>query len=210
MAHIYIITNKTNNKSYIGKTEHIDPNKRWQEHCQDYKRDYYKKRPLYKAMNKYGLENFTFKILIKTKNPEIDEVLYIEKYNTYNKGYNATLGGDGKKLINESREQEIIRYYLKNPDINYSDLKRKFNHDNKTFKNIFLKHNINYTYVDTKQGASKKVNKYDLKGNLITSFKSSSEAARDLGDITKNKNITNCCNGKRKTAYKFIWKWAVQ
>lgn len=92
MAHIYIITNKTNNKSYIGKTEHIDPNKRWQEHCQDYKRDYYKERPLYKAMNKYGLENFTFKILIKTKNPEIDEVLYIEKYNTYNKGYNATIG----------------------------------------------------------------------------------------------------------------------
>lgn len=207
MAYIYIITNKINNKSYIGKTENINPLKRWEEHCKDYKRDYYKNRPLYKSMNKYGLDNFEFKILLKTNIPEKDEIKLIKKYDTYKNGYNATLGGDGKKLISKTKEKEIIKYYLENPNTSYNELKNIFNHDRKTIKNIFNKYDIKYIYKNTHKSISKKIMQYDLKGNSIMSFNSAAEAARHLNNKATNTHIVNCCNGKRKTAYGFIWKW---
>ena len=57
-GYIYKITNLINQKAYIGKTTSTIE-KRWKEHCQDYKRRQYEKRPLYDAMNKYGIENFS-------------------------------------------------------------------------------------------------------------------------------------------------------
>ena len=38
--------------------------KRFQEHCRDYKKERCEKRPLYDAMNKYGIENFVVEELI--------------------------------------------------------------------------------------------------------------------------------------------------
>ena len=49
-------------------------------------------------MNKYGIENFIVEELCECDNEELSsyEIQYIEKYNTYSKGYNATKGGDGR------------------------------------------------------------------------------------------------------------------
>lgn len=58
MAYIYKITNDINNKVYIGKTL-LSIEKRFKEHCKDYKREGKEKRPLYRAMNKYGIEHFS-------------------------------------------------------------------------------------------------------------------------------------------------------
>ena len=58
MGYIYKITNDTNNKIYIGKTEYVDPLKRWKEHLTDYKKDRNKHRPLYSAMKKYNFKIF--------------------------------------------------------------------------------------------------------------------------------------------------------
>ena len=60
MGYIYKITNQINGKMYIGKTEHLDPNRRWKEHTRQCVLNEYRKRPLYYAMNKYGINNFTF------------------------------------------------------------------------------------------------------------------------------------------------------
>lgn len=210
MAYIYIITNKINHKSYIGKTEYSDPNKRWNEHCNDYKREYYKNRPLYKAFAKYGLNNFEFKVLLETNTPEKDEIKLIKEYDTYSKGYNATLGGDGKKLITPEKEQEIINYYLTDPlKISYNKLAIYFNYDLKTIKKILKDNNIDYTYTQSNRVVTncKKINQYDLNNNLINTFKSAREAARHLGNEKKNSHIIGCCNNKRKTAFNYIWKW---
>jgi len=53
---------------------------------------------------------------------------------------------------------------------------------------------------------SKSVNKLDSNKNIIETFYSAAEAGRAIG---KNySSISNCCNGKRKTAYGFNWEYA--
>lgn len=54
--------------------------------------------------------------------------------------------------------------------------------------------------------SSKRVCQYSLVGNLITVFNSISETSRKLGINVAD--ISNCCNGKRKTAkgYKFVYE----
>jgi len=84
---IYLITNKINNKQYIGKTsQSLD--KRWYQHCKnaEYGLDTY----LYRAIRKYGVENFECVYIADGLNDE--EVLLIEQYNPV---YNMTKGGDG-------------------------------------------------------------------------------------------------------------------
>ena len=108
---IYKITNIVNNKVYIGKTlETME--KRWKEHQKDSSR--FTDRPLYRAMNKYGLENFTIEIIDE---PNIDllserESYWIEYYKSYHHGYNATLGGDGRVLYDYQQiGRGIIGYF---------------------------------------------------------------------------------------------------
>ena len=53
-------------------------------------------------MRKYGIEHFHIELIEETDNPEEREIYWIEKYQTFKNGYNATLGGDGKKYIDYS------------------------------------------------------------------------------------------------------------
>ena len=98
---IYLIINDINGKKYIGQS--INLRKRLIKHCE---RCCHKRfdNPLYRAILKYGLDNFSFEILsiLETKDfanakKELDklEFKYISEYDTYNSGYNQTLGGDG-------------------------------------------------------------------------------------------------------------------
>jgi len=84
---IYLITNTINGYRYIGKTskslEH-----RWSQHC--YNAKYNVDTYLYKAMRKYGVENFICKYLADGLDEE--EILLIE---TLSPEYNMTKGGDG-------------------------------------------------------------------------------------------------------------------
>lgn len=56
-----------------------------------------------------------------------------------------------------------------------------------------------------KANPEKIVLQYDLDMNLLNEFKSLAEAARSLDG--NHGNISMCCQSKRKTAYKFIWKY---
>ena len=110
MGYIYCITNLINGKQYIGKTTY-SVTKRFQEHCRDSKKERCNKRPLYDAMNKYGIENFIVEELCECDNEELSsyEIQYIEKYNTYSKGYNATKGGDGSILFDYNLILELYQ-----------------------------------------------------------------------------------------------------
>lgn len=94
---IYKITNIVNGKMYIGQSVDID--RRWKEHVYDSKNG---SSIIYRAMRKYGVDNFKFDIVQECEASELDdlEIEYIDTYNTYvhsdnSNGYNETLGGSG-------------------------------------------------------------------------------------------------------------------
>ena len=207
MAYIYKITNRINKKVYIGKT-YTSVEQRWKEHLRDYNKTRCEKRPLYSAMNKYGIENFSIEQIEETSSPEEREKYWIEKYDSFHNGYNATLGGDGKPYINY--DLVIAKYNILQ---NQKDVAEKLNIDKKTVHKILKEKEVN---IIKNIPNSKKIAQYDLNGNFIESFISAGEAGRKIISIglskTKNSNsvgnrIRDCANGQRKTAYGFVWKF---
>ena len=84
---IYLITNTVNNKRYIGKTSKTIE-ERWYQHCKN--AEYGIKTHLYKAIRKYGKENFIIEFLCDGLDSE--EIKMIEFYQPE---YNITKGGTG-------------------------------------------------------------------------------------------------------------------
>ena len=92
MGCIYMFTNQITNKGYIGKC-HGDVKKRYNAHIRGDG-----SQPLKKAIDEYGIENFTFEILhdgiLDIFLADYEEAA-IAKYNTFKKGYNETPNGGG-------------------------------------------------------------------------------------------------------------------
>ena len=93
---IYEIVNKVNGEKYIG--QRIDIYKRWR----DEKSALNKDEPawnihLWRAWKKYGEINFVFNIIEQCDVIELDEreKYWIAYYDSFNNGYNMTIGGQG-------------------------------------------------------------------------------------------------------------------
>lgn len=212
MAYIYCITNQINEKQYVGKTTY-SITKRFQEHCADSKKDRCEKRPLYSAMNKYGVENFIAEQLLECDELELDsyEVLFIEKLNTYHNGYNATKGGDGSILFDY---KQIIELYQSGLTIKQVACKVQCCTD--TVRKVLNLYNINrHTYLTGNCQQRKEVTQIDIDTHeKIQTFRSIADAAHWLVDngYAKTYNggvrqkISLCIQGKQKSAYKFVWK----
>ena len=138
MACIYKITDLINDKVYIGKTLKT-AEERWKEHCYEYKRERCEKRPLYSAMNKYGVENFICETIEEcpTENLSDREIYWIEYYNSFHYGYNATRGGDGKPYVNY---ELICQLYLEEHTI--KEIKQITGHDCGTISKVLKNNNI--------------------------------------------------------------------
>jgi group I intron endonuclease len=118
-AGIYKWQNKINGKCYIGQS--IDLGLRLRHHTYKYNHGRYNS-PLYKAFEKYGIENFTLEVLYDAGVADISikpllnqlEIGYIEKYNAYGiTGYNQTRGGDN---ITISRSEEVKQHNRRTKD----------------------------------------------------------------------------------------------
>lgn len=86
---IYKITNKINGKMYIGQTIHLQ--QRWAEHKSKAK-ELNPTRKLYKAMNQYGIENFSFEVIEYCEKEDLNEreIYWINYYNSIENGYNMS------------------------------------------------------------------------------------------------------------------------
>lgn len=211
MAYIYKITNNINDKVYIGKTIR-DIQERFSEHCRDSKKDRYKNRPLYRAMNKYGIENFSIELIEETDNPEEREIYWIKKYNSYSNGYNATIGGDGKSVIDY---QKVANDY-----IHFKNMRETAKYNSVSIDSVQLAckiYNIEVipSYNVTKNKYSKRVIMYSLSNEYIRTFDSIKAAAQYLIDNKKTNckigtihtHISEVCNGKRKSAAGYRWQF---
>lgn len=129
---IYKWTNLINQHAYIGQAKNIEMRK--SRHIQTYNRilkgDDIKEKnyPLYRAMIKYSIENFSFEILEECSIEELNtkEKYWVAYYDTFFNGYNQTLGGDTS--IQEPKEKIIgIFNDLKNTSMFHREIAEKWN-----------------------------------------------------------------------------------
>lgn len=217
MSYIYVITNDINGKQYVGKTD-CSIEKRFKEHVADSKRKRCEKRPLYDAMNKYGIEHFHIEKLEQCSIEESNnrEIYWIEKLNTYHKGYNATLGGESKRYYNYKK---LADKYLEL--LNLEKTAKFFGCDTDTIRKACKNYNIKILTSQeiSKKQSSKPVAMLDKQTNQeLKRFASLSDAAHYLVDnkITKSfdrrgimghisQSIAKTYN--RKSAYGYKWKY---
>ena len=94
---IYSITNKTNGKMYIGKTEDRFIERYWN-HRWKLNKQLHENEHLERSWNKYGQDNFEFSVIhVLTAKDDINELekYYINLHDSIASGYNMTTGGEG-------------------------------------------------------------------------------------------------------------------
>ena len=199
---IYKITNKINNKIYIGKTCR-NLSTRWREHCS--KANQKNKFYLHNAIFKYGQENFIIEKIDETDNETTINQLeqyWINFYQSNNRkyGYNLTDGGDGIQKYNQNEFKELW-------DNGYSikEIANIYNCDRHTVGES-LKEYENYSYKESLSRSSYlkiKIDKYDKNKNLIKTYASIKEAADDnnCSAIT----ISKCIKNKSYSAIGYYW-----
>ena len=204
MAYIYKITNDINGKVYIGKTINTIE-KRWSEHCKDSLKERNENRPLYRAMNKYGIQHFHIEEIEECSIEEVSEKekYWIEIYGSFKYGYNATKGGDGKQYA----DYDLI-YKLWLDGKNVKEIHNLTNYDNGTIR-IALEEN-NISAIERRNRQIQKVERavamLDKNTKEIIKVFPSRKAAYDYLGKQHSGHIAEVCKGKRKTAYGYAWK----
>lgn len=125
---IYCLTNKVNNKKYIGQSKNIFS--RWNEHYRTATSNPDRCSLIHKAINKYGIENFNFEILELCETSKLDEleIKYIKLFKEMgNILYNLTDGGDGGMIMCGEENPNAI---LTNDEV-YDIRERYNNHEAK-------------------------------------------------------------------------------
>lgn len=213
MGYIYCITNLINNKKYIGKT--LDSiTDRFKEHCQDATRRCEENRPLYRAINKYGKENFKVELVDSCEEGELSgkEIYYISVYDTYNHGYNATKGGDGKMLYNH---QQIIDLYK--TGISAEKVAKQVGCHVDTVRKVLKNNNIPINkYTSAILKPSRRVKQIDENGDLLRIWNSIADAARwiskeGISSLKLNHIrliISRSATHKHKLSLGFYWEYA--
>lgn len=214
-GYIYLIENKINGKKYVGQTSY-SITQRFQEHIRNSNR--FPERTLYRAFHKYGIDSFDLILLEEVEEKELSqrECFWIQKFNTYQNGYNETLGGEGTSLYNK---EEIIEQYQKIQCIN--DVAILFNCDRSTVQRILTTANIpikeNTKIIQERYGNN--LTAYNPKTKeKIKSFSSQSQAGewiiqQQKTTITNIKKLSyvigRAARGldNRKTAYGYDWKF---
>ena len=180
---IYKITNKINNKCYIGSA--ISIKNRLVQHKSLLNKNKHFNAHLQSAWNKYGFNNFTFEILEVTNKEELQEKeeYYIQffKSNDRKIGYNIRINCNTNLNLKASK-QTIEK--LRNSHLGH---KRSKEAQDKISKSQF-----------------KPVSQLDLDGNLIASFDSIKQAS-DITNIP-SRSISACCTGTLNKSYGYKWK----
>jgi len=117
MIGIYLITNLTNKKRYVGKSKNIE--NRWKQHKK--LNDGYRPSYLQSAFLKEGIENFSFEVWEECILEKLNEreKFWIKELETRNPefGYNLTKGGDGGDTFyiqSEEKQNELRKIFSEN------------------------------------------------------------------------------------------------
>lgn len=211
---IYIIKNDINNRVYIGKTLLPTIQERFKEHLKDAPRRNFEKRPLYRAINKYGAEHFYIE-LVEECDAKIladREIFWINYYSSYANGYNATPGGDGRMTYSFDDYDTMVKLFTEGKLI--KEICKIFECDSDTVRRALLNSGITDTKINANKKNSNKVVAI-LNNEIVKEFVSQREAAdwiieNNNTSATRDNiagNIGRVAKGQRKKAYGYIWKY---
>lgn len=149
---IYSVENKINGKRYIGQA--VDYERRIKEHQRRYAEETLKseRSHFYRAIRKYGIENFVFSILKECAIEDLNtlEREYIKKYNSLENGYNMTEGGQNDRPNKKLQEEDVIflrELYNSKTELSRRDIWENFFKEKVTF-NYFKSLWKGYTWQD--------------------------------------------------------------
>lgn len=206
MAYIYCIKNNINGKCYVGKTLK-SPKERFSEHLYDAYKPTEENRPLYRAIKKYGKDNFSLHVLEECTDGLASEreIWYIKKLKTYAYGYNATIGGDGKQLF----DHNVIKAQLE-AGLSQKLITELNGCSIDLVRQIRLENSIPLTKI-RKQPSVVAYTEDETEVGVFISAREAFRFLREIG-ITDARSdggthINAVCNGRRKAAYGFKWKY---
>lgn len=204
MGFIYKITNDINDKKYIGLTSGtVDA--RWDKHCRNAYSgvDY----AIYRAMRAYGIEHFSVSIIEEELDFQVlceREQYWINFYDTYNKGYNETLGGEG----NRKYTLETL-YALWDSGLAVGQIAEQLGCNRSTVYSSLLAYS-EYTLEESisrrNDSLKKRPVQFDINGRYVATFNSEEEACLAVGASTGSVGL--CCNSDKHCTVKgYIWLW---
>lgn len=214
---IYAIVNKVNGKMYIGSTRSTQGfSKRWASHKYKLNNNRQFNDYLQKSWNKYGADNFEFIILEECSDDVIieRENYFINKYETMDadKGYN--LKNASQTVLSEESKLKISNSLKRS----WKNGKYKYTKEHRELMSKRMKGKNNPMYgislPRTKGVTPRMVEKLcipviqlDMDGREIRTFTSIIDAHRSLNTLPNN-SIKLCCNGIKKQAYGYKWKFS--
>ena len=218
MTGIYTITNKINNKIYVGYAFNI--HKRIEYHIKRLLQNKHNNNRLQNSFNKYGLHNFSFDLLVECKKEYCcsEEHFWCNQLKSHDPKFgfnmrptnpnnsNSKLSENAKKLIGLKN-----RNFRHTPEmISYMSISKKGKpcHPNTILAAKNLKNRYKFNSTDLERAAKtkyKKVYQYDLSLNLVNEFDSVKNAIIKTGN--KRQNIESVCTGRNKTSAGFIWSY---
>lgn len=181
-----------NGKAYIGQTK--DFKRRLLEHKNRYLKEdgEEKDKVLYRAMRKYGANNFKIELIDYCEDYNEEEMFYISYYDTYRNGYNMTEGGenppilagiDSPFLTHDPEDQKKVKYLLANTNLSPKEIGEITGYNTATVNRI----NIGKLWRDDQ--LTYPIRK--LKKHL------SEEVAHKIKDDLRNTNLTHRQIGER-------------
>ena len=244
---IYKITNKINNKVYIGQTSRKNGFKdRYRSKGVGIERVYNRHKilkdngydyniHLFEAIEKYGFENFDvteiFDVAFSKEELNIKEKLWINYYDSYKKGYNNNLGGEGNggcegfKRENNPASKPVVQLSINGDfikewkcmtdatdflDVKVSKICSVCKGVNKTaggyvwvYSDVYYSEDYKFKFKPHGLTKLEPVIQMDLEGNYINKYNSVLEASKSSS--IKKSLIFRCCSGERKSGGGYIW-----
>lgn len=213
MGFIYKITNKLNNKVYIGQTKN-NPSERWKQHIRTSKNSVFNgKSKIIRALRKYPIDIFLFEILEEIETEQLDEreEYWIEFYKSYTEiGYNILKKSKGNNRKLNITDEEIIEKYLEISSVEECAEILSLNYN--TVRNVLRNSNIKIKrrklVVKNKQSSHSKVVCFTKDDKFIDCFNSIKDAIAYFNLPKKaSGHISKCCQKKRPSAYGYKWRY---